>query len=294
VYGVLHLLWESTFYGLVTAGIIALGAVGVTLQFGISNIMNLAFGATMTLSAFLAYSLSAFAHLNFWFSALVAALLSGVFSVVMNRYLLQPFMRKGSSLFTMLMVTFAAGIILENAIMAVWGAQYFSLTLPGQHVYQFIGWSINSIQIIIFAVSIVGMVLVHLLLTYTDIGKAMRAMSDDVSLAQLAGVKVRRISDLTWFVSGILGGLGGLILAVNTASFDHSTGSLFLMTVLAAALLGGIGRPYGAMFGAVVIGVATEWFSALVGGQYSFAVALAALVLVLLYRPNGILAGSGG
>lgn len=285
------LLWQSTFYGIVSTAILSLGAVGFTLQFGVSNIMNLAFGAMMTLSAFLVYTCAFIFGINLWASMVISVLASAVFSVIVNRFLLQPFIRRGSKVFTILMVTFGLGIIIENGIMAIWGTQYFNLSVPGNKVIHFIGWSMSPTQVVILIVAALGMLFVHLLLTYTDIGKAMRAMSDDVSLAQLCGVRVRFVSDVTWFSSGAMSGLAGIVLAVDTAAFDHSTGTLYLMTILSAALLGGIGRPYGAMFGALVIGITSQWFTAFAGSEYSFAVALFALIIVLLFRPQGILAG---
>lgn len=290
----LHLLWESTFFGLVSAGVLTLAAVGFTLQFGVTNIMNLAYGTLMTLAAFLAYTSAFIWHFNFWISMIIAVLLTGVLSVILNRSLIQPFIRKGSAFFTLLMVTFGLGIIIDNGIMVFWGPQYFSLVTTGNRTLHFIGWNIVPSQLAILAVSAASMLGIHLLLTYTDIGKAMRAMSDDEGLAQLCGVRTRVVSDFTWFASGMMSGLAGIVLAVATATFSHDTGTLYLMTILAAALLGGVGRPYGAMLGAVIIGIATEWYSALAGSAYSFAVALLALVIVLLFRPQGILSGKGG
>lgn len=289
----LDLLWQGTFFGIVSAAVLVLSAVGFTLQFGVSNIMNLSFGALMTLAAFLAYTMSSLLKINFVIGDLAAVVIVGLVSVALNRGIFQPFVRRGSTLFSILMTTFALGIIVEYLVMAIWGAQYFSLSTPNTTPFHFIGWTISPTEIVILVIAAVLMVGVHLLLTYTDMGKAMRAMSDNASLAQLCGVNTHRIADLTWFISGALCGLGGVVLAIDLATFDQGTGTAYLMTLLAAALLGGIGRPYGAMFGALVIGVVSSWFAVFAGSQYSFAVALIALIVVLLFRPQGILSGKG-
>ncbi len=283
------LLWQATFFGLVSTSILALAAVGFTLQFGVTNVMNFAFPAFMTLAAFLAYTTNHIVH-NFWIAAIITVILSGLLSTLFHRALIQPFLRKGSGFFVLLMVTFSMNVVLENLIVAIWGASFFTLGTNSAVSFHVIGLTVNIAELAIIATAIIVMLGVHLLLTMTDLGKAMRAISDEVPLAQLSAINTRRVMDLAWFVSGCLAGLAGLVLALNTASFNASTSSLYFPSILAATLLGGIGRPYGAMLGAVILGMAAEWTSALFGSNYSFAAALAILILVLLLRPQGIIA----
>jgi branched-subunit amino acid ABC-type transport system permease component len=284
----ISLLWQATFFGLVSASILALAAVGFTLQFGVTNVLNFAFPALMTLSAFLAYTLNQLVH-NFWIAALLAILLSGLLSNLLHRLLIQPFLRKGSSFFVLLMVTFSLSIIIQNLILALWGASFFSLSTSGNESIHFLGLTASNSELVIIAISVVVMGGIHLLLIMTDLGKAMRAISDDVALAQLSAIHTSAVMDIAWFISGCVGGIAGLVLALNTASFTSATGSLYFPSILAAALLGGIGRPYGAMIGAIVLGLASEWTASLFGSTYSFAAALAILILVLLFRPQGII-----
>jgi len=117
----------------------------------------------------------------------------------------------------------------------------------------------------------------------------MRAMSDDTSLAAVSGIPTERITALVWVISGVLAGLGGGVLALNVVTFDSSMGVTFLFVIFAAVILGGIGKPYGAMLGALVIGLAVEVSAAFFPSQYKLDTAFVILVLILLFRPQGLL-----
>jgi branched-chain amino acid transport system permease protein/neutral amino acid transport system permease protein len=137
------------------------------------------------------------------------------------------------------------------------------------------------------------MVALHILLTRTEIGKAMRAMSDSVDLAQISGIDTDRITSFTWLLSGCLAGLAGIVLAINITSFQPSFGGEFLFVIFSAVILGGVGSPYGAMLGALVIGLATEMSAVLINSAYKNDVAFALLILTLLLRPQGIIRMAG-
>ncbi len=137
------------------------------------------------------------------------------------------------------------------------------------------------------------MAAIHLLLTRTEIGKAMRAMSDSVDLAQISGIDTDRITSYTWLLSGCLAGLAGIVLAINITSFQPAFGGEFLFVIFAAVILGGVGSPYGAMLGALVIGLATEMSAVLINSAYKNDVAFALLILTLLLRPQGIIRMAG-
>lgn len=132
------------------------------------------------------------------------------------------------------------------------------------------------------------MIAVHLLLTRTRLGKAMRAMSDNPSLAAVSGINTRAITAVTWFLTGTLAGLAGTVLGLNISSITPSTGETFLFVIFAAVILGGIGKPYGAMLGALIIGLATEISAVVINAAYKLDVAF-----VLLIRPQGLLAVKG-
>ena len=134
---------------------------------------------------------------------------------------------------------------------------------------------------------------IHLLLSRTKLGKAMRAMSDNQDLALVSGIDNDRITTFTWLVSGFLAGLAGAALALDTTSFQPLFGNEFLFVVFSAMILGGVGSPYGAMLGALVIGLVTEMSAVVLSSAFKDDIAFAVLILILLLRPQGLMRMAG-
>lgn len=276
-------------FGLVTAAVLSLAAVGLTLQFGITNYVNFAYGEFLTLGAYFAWVLNWKLHLNIWLAMIGGALLVGVCGVLINQFLLRPFVRKGIALRYILIVTFGLSLILINSILAIWGADFQRFNVDSQQPLKMGPFSFTPNQLIIILVAVLVMLAIHLLLSQTKLGKAMRAMSDNHELAQVSGIDNNRITAFTWLISGCLAGLAGVVLALDVTSFQPTFGNDFLFVVFAAMILGGVGSPYGAMLGAVVIGLATEVSADFVNSAFKDDIAFALLILILLLRPQGIL-----
>jgi branched-chain amino acid transport system permease protein/neutral amino acid transport system permease protein len=275
-------------FGLVTASILAVAGVGFTLQFGVTNILNLAYGDIMTAAAFIAYLVTS-AGVSVWLALVAGAAFGGVFSVLLNRALYTPFVRHGTRLFGMIIVTISVSLIVQNGLQAIFGASFFSLNMPRPAPIHVAGMVFTTVQFAIIGIAVAAMLLVHLLLRYTKLGKAMRATASDPELARNCGIATDRVIDLAWALSGTLCGLAGVILVMNVTAFTDTTGSQFLIPVVAVAVLGGIGQPYGAMLGALIIGIASEVAAAVISPDYKNVVAFVILVIVLLARPQGIL-----
>ena len=275
-------------FGLVTASILAVAGVGFTLQFGVTNILNLAYGDIMTAAAFVAYLVTS-AGISVWLALAAGGAFGAVFSVLLNRALYTPFVRHGTRLFGMIIVTIAVSLIVQNSMLAIFGANFFSLNMPRPASVHIAGMVFTTIQLAIIGVAVVAMLLIHLLLRYTKLGKAMRATATDPDLARNCGIATDRVIDLAWAISGALCGLAGVILVMNLTAFTDTTGAQFLIPIIAVAVLGGIGQPYGAMLGALVIGIVSELAAAVISPDYKNVVAFVILVMVLLARPQGIL-----
>ncbi len=275
-------------FGIVTASILAVAGVGFTLQFGVTNILNLAYGDIMTAAAFVAYLVTR-AGLSVWLALVTGAAFGSVFSVLLNRCIYTPFVRRGTRLFGMIIVTIAVSLMVQNGLLAIFGANFFSLKLPRPTSVHIAGMVFSTVQLAIIAIAAVAMLLIHLLLRYTKLGKAMRATAADPDLARNCGIATDRVIDLAWAISGALCGLAGVILVMNVAAFTDTTGAQFLIPIVAVAVLGGIGQPYGAMLGALVIGITSEVAAAIFNPEYKDVVAFVILVIVLLARPQGIL-----
>src|ERR1700736_6520877 len=237
--------------------VIALAAVGFTMQFGITNMINLAYGEVMIASAFFAYYLNQ-AHLSIWIGVLGGAAFGAVFSFLIHRFVYAPFQRRGTVLIYMVIVSLAVSLMIANLMLPIVG--YFSVSYRERfslllHLGS-IALTINQIAIIALAVAV--MLAVHALLRYTRLGKAMRATAANPMLARNCGIPTQRVIDLVWLITGALCGFAGVVAALDSDSFTIGSGAGFLITALAAAVLGGAGQPYGAMIGAVIIGLITE------------------------------------
>ena len=288
----MSLLIAAFGFGLVSMSVIALAAVGFTMQFGITNMINLAYGEVMIASAFVAYYLNQ-AGVSVWIAMLGGAAFGAVLSFLINRFVYTPFQRKGTALLGMVIVSLAVSLMIANGMLPIVG--YFSVSYRERfsHLLRFGDIALTVNQIVIIVLAVVVMLAVHALLRYTRLGKAMRATAANPMLARNCGIPTQRVIDTVWLITGALCGLAGVVAALDSDSFTISSGAVFLITALAAAVLGGAGQPYGAMIGAVVIGLVTELSAAVWSPDYKQVVAFAILVLVMVLRPQGLLAKRG-
>jgi branched-subunit amino acid ABC-type transport system permease component len=275
-------------FGLITASILAIAAVGFTLQFSVTNILNLAYGDIMTACAFAAY-IANHAGVNIWISLVIAAAFGAVFCMLLNRYVYFQFVRRGTRLFGMIIVTIAISLIIQNILLAIFRPTFFSYHASQGPSYNVGSMVFTASQLAIMSIAVAAMLAVHLILTQTKLGKAMRATATNPSLARSCGVATDQVIDVAWLISGALCGIAGVALVLNTATFSEVTGAGFLVPIIAAAVLGGIGQPYGAMLGALTIGLAGEIAASVISPSYKDVVAFAILIVVLLVRPQGIL-----
>lgn len=280
-------------FGIITASVLALASVGLTLQFGVTNFVNFAYGELLTIGAYIAFFENSVLHMNIWLAMFISALCTAVISYLVNKVVFQPFIKRKSPLLILLVVSIGLSLFLMNSVQAVAGPNFQQYSASAGGIFYLGPMIFTTQQIVIIAVAAILMTAVHLLLRYTKIGKAMRAISDDPDLARTSGISVGIITDFTWLLSGFLAGIAGVVLAINVNSFTPALGSEFLFIIFAAVILGGIGRPYGAMLGALIIGLVTEISASFMDSAYKTVVAFLILIIVLLFRPQGILSSRG-
>jgi len=279
-------------FGLVGMSVIAIAAVGFTMQFGITNMINLAYGEVMISSAYVAYYVNK-AGVTIWVGMIAGALFGAVFSFLLNRFVYAPFQRKGTSHIGMVIVSLAVSLMIANLLLPIVGYYSVSYQDTTGGLLRAGGIVLTTNQIAIIGVAVVLMLLIHGLLRYTRLGKAMRATAANPTLARNCGIPTQRVIDAVWLITGALCGLAGVVAAMDSDSFAISNGAGFLITALAAAVLGGAGQPYGAMIGAVIIGMITELSAAAWAPEYKEVVAFGILVLVMVLRPQGLLSKRG-
>ncbi len=282
------ILVTSFGFGLVSAAVLALAAVGFTLQFAVTNVLNLAYAAVMTVSAYAAYALNN-AGVSVWIATLAGIAAGALVSVFLNSAVYTPFKHRGSSPIALVIVSLGLTLILEFGTQAVAGATNVSYNMSQGATVKLGSIELTVVQLVIIGLSVVVMLLVHVLIRYSKLGKAMRATAANPNLARNCGIRTARVVMLTWLISGALCGLAGVTFAMNSGTFGATSTDLFLVLILAAVFLGGPGEPYGAMLGALVIGLATEMSAAVIVSDYKDVIAFVILLAMLAVRPTGLL-----
>lgn len=275
-------------FGLVTASVLAIASVGFTLQFGVTDVLNLAYGAIMIFGAYVAYLVNEHG-ISVWIGLLVAVAACSLLSVLLNVGVYTPFQRRGTSAITMVIVSLGMTLIIEFSVQSLAGGTSVSYTMGNGPTFQAGGLILSTVQLVVIALSVLVMAAVHVLLRYTRLGKAMRATAANKSLARNCGIRTSRVITTTWALTGALCGLAGVVFAMDSGSFDATATDLFLVLILAAVFLGGPGQAYGAMLGAVLIGLATEISAAYIPADYKYVIAFVALLVMLGVRPTGLL-----
>lgn len=285
-------LVQLVVFGLVLGSILTLGAIGLSLTYGILKFAHFAHGDFMTLGAYFALSLVATAHLPILVSIPIAALATILVALVADRLIYRRLRRTRPVI--LLIASVGVALILRSAVQLVWGpnVQVYS---PGIQLPYVIPFAEGAIRIkpdhlIIMGGALVLVSALHVFLQYTRIGKAMRAMSDNPDLARVTGIDTEKIVLWTWGIGIFLAAVGGIFAGMD-AQLHPVVGWRLLLPVFAAAILGGIGRPYGAIAGGMTIGLAQELSTLVIDPSYKPAVSFAIMVLVLIVRPRGIFAG---
>lgn len=284
----MSLFLASVGFGLVTASVLAIASVGFTLQFAVTDVLNLAYGAVMIFSAFVAYLLNSHG-ISVWLGLVVAMAAGSLLSVLLNVGVYTPFQRRGSAPITMVVVSLGMTLIIEFGVQALAGGTAVSYRMSNGPTFGAGGLTLTLVQLIIMILAVLVMLGVHVLLRYTKLGKAMRATSANRDLARNCGIRTSRVITSTWAVTGALCGLAGTVFAIDAGSFDATATDLFLVLILAAVFLGGPGQAYGAMLGAVIIGLATEISAVFIPADYKYVIAFVVLLVMLGVRPTGLL-----
>jgi neutral amino acid transport system permease protein len=276
--------------GIAVGSIIALAAVGLTLTYGILRLANFAHGDFMTLGAYVTW-LANTNGVNIWISALVG-IIGTVLAMLVAEFLLwRPMRESRATATTLIIISIGLALFLRNGIIFIWGAGNQSYDLPVVRAIDIFGVKVAFYRIVVVALAIIAIAALHFLLQNTKIGKAMRAVADNIDLARVSGINVERVVIWTWVITGTLTALGGTMYGLITA-VRPNMGWFLILPMFASVILGGIGNPYGAILGALIIGVAQELSVPLLGSEYKLGVALLAMVLVLLARPQGLFKGT--
>jgi branched-chain amino acid transport system permease protein len=330
VFGAWAILSETDAFavGIVTGSVLALGAIGLTLIYGILKFAHFAHGDSMMLAAYLAFFLLTGTavgerrdtellpwHLNdlpgasdrlpwpdswgggdfsFGYGLLLALLLTvpliALLFLALDRLVYAPLRRRNSGIVIFAIASLGIAISMRSFILLVWasGPRFYA---PGIRPTTDLPFDVTVVtdQIFIFFAAMIIAALAYLLLFRTKLGKAMRAMSDNPELARVSGINTDQIILWTWVISGGLVAMAGVMLALQ-AQLKPELGFVLLLPLFAATILGGIGSPQGAFVGGMIVGISQEVAVTFgfISPGYKFSVAFVILILILLVRPRGL------
>jgi branched-chain amino acid transport system permease protein len=274
--------------GLMLGGAYALVAIGYTLIFGVLNLLHLAHGEVFMVGAYVGLAL-ALAGFPAWATLGGAMLAAAVLGVVVERVAFRPVRSRGSHV-TPLMTTIAVGLVLQHAVVKLYGAEPVAMPAPFAAASFDLGpLTLSTLQLLIFGTSVALMVLLEVFLRVTATGMAIRATAENATVAGLMGINISLAIVVTFAIASALAGAAGVLLAWNFTGLSPFFGVKVGLKGLAIMLLGGLGNVTGAMVGGLVIGVVEVLSVAYLASSYRDAFAFAVMIVILLVRPTGLL-----
>jgi branched-chain amino acid transport system permease protein len=287
------MFWQLLANGIVTGSVIAIGAVGVTLIYGILRLVNFAYGDFMAFGALTAYAFNGPLGLGMLASTLLAMLATAVLSLGLDFVLWRPLRARRAGFMSLFLASIGLALVLRQALLLAYGPQPQTFRVDQYSVYVIGSVRLSQPQLITIIAATVAIGAVGAFLSRSTIGRTMRALADDRALAAIAGIDIGRVIGYTWILSGLLAGLAGVLAGLIQTSFDPNFGFTLLLPIFAAVVLGGIGSAYGALAGGLALGIAMELstWPTLRGGVdpvYKPVVAFTVLIVALMVRPQGL------
>ncbi|MCB1031577.1 MAG: branched-chain amino acid ABC transporter permease [Acidimicrobiales bacterium] len=268
--------------------VIAVAAVGLSLVYGVTGLINFAHAELVTFGAIVAYWLSS-AGIPFWVAVPLAVAIGAGTGFANDKLLWKPLRARRMAMISQMVVSIGLSIAARNLFQILFGPnskRYAAAS--GQKASAYGPFRLTSNDLLVIVICIAVLAGMTLLLRKTRLGTAIRATADNADLAASSGIAVDRIVGIVWAICGGLAALGGILYGL-TLNVKYDIGFVLLLSLFAAVVLGGLGNAYGAVLGAIVIGVVQEMSGMFIDTAFKFVVALAVLILVLLIRPQGIL-----
>jgi branched-chain amino acid transport system permease protein/neutral amino acid transport system permease protein len=295
-------LLSLTIWGVMLGGIIALGAIGLTLVYGVLKFPNFAHGELVSFGAYGTYTIMALLPasmalrpFSFGWELLVGMVLTmpivALIALAVDRVLFRPLRVRDASLVLFAMASLAASFFLRSVIYLIWGSD-FMFFYPGRSnpvLSLPLDIRIQADQLFVFILAAILVALTWILLSRTRMGKAMRATANNPDLAQVRGINTEQVVAWTWAIGAGMAAVGGVMYGL-ASQMRPDMGFVLLLPLFAAVIMGGIGSAWGALVGAIIIGIAMQLTSAFLNPAYGPAVAFVLMVLVLLMRPQGLFA----
>jgi branched-chain amino acid transport system permease protein/neutral amino acid transport system permease protein len=284
--------WQLVLNGIIAGSIYALFAVGLTMVYGIFRFINFAHGELIAWGAYLAllFTQSLFS-LPVYYAVLPALAGTVIIGLAQDRYVYRP-LRHGNRI-TLLIASIGLSYLLRNAIRIIWGSDLMTYGLKPTRGMSLGGLSITPTQIAMIAAAVFFLGTLYLILSRTMLGKSLRAVADNMELAAIVGINMKRVTLTVWVFSSVFAGVGGILLAMDT-NLEPIMGLTNLIKAFAAVLLGGAGNVWGAFLGGLCIGISENLSVAFISPGYKDFISFAIIIGVLLFRPRGLFGVFGG
>ena len=269
---------------------LALGSIGLSLIFGTTGISNFAHAEMVTFGAVITLTFGVHLAFPIWVAIPIALVLTAVLGFAQDLVLWKPLRKKGLSVVQLMIVSIGLSLALRYIYQFFYGGGTYQLPNPGSTKLQLLGpISLSITDMVSMSVSILVLVGVAYWLLKTKTGKATRAISDNPSLARASGIDVDRVVRLIWIFGSVLAGLSGVLWAYFRPGIKWDMGWQILLLVFAAVVLGGLGTAFGALVGSIIVGLLVEVSTLWVPSDIKYVSALTILIVVLLFKPQGLL-----
>jgi neutral amino acid transport system permease protein len=287
--------------GLSLGAIYALGAVGLTLVYGILKLVNFAHGDFLTFGAYMAYIVNVGWGLPLVYGVLFAIVTTALLGIFLEKVMWGPMRSKGAGMLQLLLMAIGLAFLIRYTIQFVpsigsggidwdspaWGTSLLNYDVDRSSTVEFLGLRIGQTALIVIVVGVLTLTATGLMLRFTLLGKRMRALSDNLDLAETTGINTSRVILWTWIFAAGLAGLAGVFAGAIT-QLQPELGFELLLPIFAAVVLGGIGNAFGALAAGILLGVVIEWSTFFVDSGLKLAVGFVVLIVVLVVRPQGI------
>jgi branched-chain amino acid transport system permease protein len=283
----LHDVAQTGLTGLSLGAIYALGAVGLTLVYGILKLVNFAHGDFLTFGAYMAYVVNVTWGMPLVVGIFFAMAMTALLGVFFEKVMWGPMRARGAGLLQLLLMSIGLAFLLRAVFQYVWSTELRFLDVNVIETVELFGLRIGRTSLVVLIVGIVVIAGIGLMLRYTLLGKRMRALSDNLELAETSGIDTSRVILYTWLFAGALAGLAG-VMAAATTELRPEFGFELLLPIFAAVILGGIGDAFGALVGGLVLGLIIEWSTLFIDARWKVTIGFVALIVVLIVRPQGI------
>jgi neutral amino acid transport system permease protein len=282
-----HDVAQTGLNGLTLGAIYALGAVGLTLVYGILKLVNFAHGDFLTFGAYMAYLVNVTWGLPIVVAVFWAMVTTALLGIVLEKAMWGPMRARGAGMLQLLLMAIGLALVIRYTIQFIWSTELRQLDVNRTETVKFLGLTIGRTNLIVIIIGFASLIATGMMLRYTLLGKRMRALSDDLDLAETSGIDTSRVILWTWVFAAGFAGLAG-VLAGAITQVQPELGFELLLPIFAAVVMGGIGNAYGALAGGIVLGLVIEWSTLFIDARWKTAIGFVVLILVLVVRPQGI------